>query len=275
MSASKADDQPRKFWKEWLKSRIVQFYDAAIVGGTPQRDYAIALGIPPQRVFTGYDVVDNDYYGRGADAARSQASGLRLKLLLPRPYFLNVGRFIEKKNLFRLLEAYRIYRQSTFVPPWDLVLCGSGPLEAHLKAVAGNLAGVHFPGYKQEDELSEYYGLASVYIIPSSHFEQWGLVVNEAMASGLPVLVSTACGCAPDLVQEGVNGLTFDPYDVDGLARLLVRMSSGEVDLQAMGEASRRIIADWTPEVFAQNLFKAVEAAQEAKRSKRWWWGRA
>jgi glycosyltransferase involved in cell wall biosynthesis len=275
MSDSKADDLPRNFLKETMKSCLVRRFDAALVGGAPHKDYAISLGIPPQRVFTGYDVVDNDYYARGADAARSQADTLRLELRLPVPYFLNVGRFIEKKNLFRLLEAYRIYRRESSGRPWDLVVCGSGPLEAKLKGAAADLPGVHFPGFKQADELTKYYGLASVFIIPSSHFEQWGLVVNEAMASGLPVLVSNACGCAPDLVQEGVNGFTFDPYDVDRLARLMVRMSSGEVDLQAMREASQRIIADWTPEVFAQNLFKAVEAAQEAKRSKRWWWGRA
>ena len=274
MSESKADDLPRNFLKETVKSCLVKRFDAALVGGTPHKDYAIALGIPPQRVFTGYDVVDNDHYATGADAARSRTQALRQRLGLPRPCFLNVSRFVDKKNLFRLLEAYRIYRREISERPWDLVLCGSGPLEGNLRAAAADLPGVHFPGFKQADELPNYYGLASVFIIPSSHFEQWGLVVNEAMASGLPVLVSKACGCAQDLVQDGVNGCTFDPYDVDGLARLMMRMSSND-DLQAMGEASRRIIADWTPEIFAQNLFRAVEAAQEAKRSKSRWWGRA
>jgi glycosyltransferase involved in cell wall biosynthesis len=123
-------------------------------------------------------------------------------------------------------------------------------------------------GFKQPKDIANYFSNAICLILPSI-YETWGLVVNEAMAAGLPVLVSRACGCAPDLVQEGINGFTFDPYDVDGLARLMVRMSSGEVDLQAMGRASRKIIADWTPEVFAENLFKALEAAREAKRSKR------
>lgn len=82
-------------------------------------------------------------------------------------------------------------------------------------------------------------------------------------------MVVKACGCAPDLVQEGVNGSTFDPYDVEGLARLMVKMSSGEVDLVAMGHASQRIIADWTPEIFAENLLKAVEAAKSSRSKKR------
>jgi 1,2-diacylglycerol 3-alpha-glucosyltransferase len=262
MLESKANDQPRQAWKEMLKRRLVRRFDAALVGGTAAREYAIALGLPAERVFVGYDVVDNGHFALGAEAARQHEAALRRTLGLPRPFFLNVSRFIAKKNLCRLVEAYRRYRQMVGREPWDLVLCGSGPLEAKLKAAAADLPGVHFPGFQQAEELPVYYGLAQVFIIPSSHYEQWGLVVNEAMASGLPVLVSKACGCAPDLVQEGVNGFTFDPYDVEGLARLMVKMSSGEVDLQAMGEASRKIIAHWTPEVFAANLFRAIEAAR-------------
>jgi glycosyltransferase involved in cell wall biosynthesis len=275
LSASKEDDLQRRPWKEWLKRQIVRNFDAALVGGSPQKQYAISLGIPEDRVFTGYDVVDNEHFARGADAARAKEAELRRVLELSRPFFLTVCRFIEKKNLFRLLEAYRGYRQINRDGPWDLVLCGSGPLEARLKENAANLPGVHFPGFKQADELPAYYGLAEAFILPSSHFEQWGLVVNEAMASRLPVLVSKACGCAPDLIRDGVNGFAFDPFDIDGLAWLMVKMGYGEVDLKAMGEASRRIIADWTPDVFARNLFRAVEAALAAKKGGRWWRRRA
>lgn len=274
MTASKADDQPRQAWREWLKRRIVKRFDAALAGGLPQRDYSISLGLPPERVFIGYDVVDNEHYARGAATARQEEEHWRRRLGLPRPYFLTVSRFIEKKNLFRLLEAYRLYRREAVTDAWDLVLCGSGPLEARLKAAATDLPGVHFPGFKQVDELPYYYGLARVFILPSSHFEQWGLVVNEAMAAGLPVLVSRACGCATDLVQEGVNGFTFDPLDVKGLARLMVKMGSGEVDLQAMGKASRRLIAHWTPEVFAENLFRAINAALVHRQARKTWWKR-
>jgi 1,2-diacylglycerol 3-alpha-glucosyltransferase len=274
MSESKADDRPRHVWKECLKGLIVRRYNAALVGGAPQKEYAVSLGLPQERVFIGYDVVDNEHYAQGAEAARRQEAAIRGRLGLPRPYFLNVGRFIDKKNLFRLLEAYGLYRQWASGEPWDLVLCGSGPLEDRLKEAAAAIPGVHFPGFKQAEELPAYYGLAQVFIIPSSNFEQWGLVVNEAMAAGLAVLVSRACGCAPDLVQEGVNGFTFDPYDVEGLARLMVRMSSGEVDLTAMGKASQHIISHWTPEVFAENLLKAMDAALAQRQTRKAWWQR-
>ena len=144
-----------------------------------------------------------------------------------------------------------------------MVLLGDGVLRPQLQAQIDHLGlkhYVHLPGFKQYDELPNYYGLANCFIHASTT-EQWGLVVNEAMASGLPVLVSSRCGCAPDLVKEGHNGFTFDPYDINQLAGLMLKISSGQWDLVAMGQASQDIIADWSPQTFADNLSKAVEVA--------------
>jgi glycosyltransferase involved in cell wall biosynthesis len=265
MSESKTDDKPRSYWKEIGKKIIFRCFDAALVGGAPHREYAFTLGLPADRIFLGYDVVENDFFSQGANKIKSRQETWREKLGLPRPYFLSVSRFIDKKNIFRLIEAYKIYRQQAQEEVWDLVLCGDGPLAARLKDKAKKISGIHFPGFKQVEDLIPYYGLAGVFVMPSSNFEQWGLVVNEAMASGLPVLVSRACGCAQDLVQEGINGFTFDPYDVEEIAKLMIRMSSGKEELRVFQEASRRIISHWTPEIFAQNLFVAIDACLEKK----------
>ncbi|MFI5329510.1 MAG: glycosyltransferase family 4 protein [Desulfobaccales bacterium] len=259
MSDSSYGDQTRSYWREWGKRQIVSRFDAALVAGRRQKEYAAFLGIPAKRIFLGYDVVDNEHFSQEAAVVRQKAEFYRQQGGLPQRYFLTVSRFIGKKNLPFLLEAYMRYRRMAVTHHWDLVLCGSGPMEAGLREQAGQMPGVHFPGFKQASELPIYYGLASTFIIPSSHNEQWGLVVNEAMACGLPVLVSRACGCAQDLVQEGVNGFTFDPHDVDALARLLLRISSGQMDLAAMGQASRNIISAYTPETFAANLLAAIK----------------
>jgi 1,2-diacylglycerol 3-alpha-glucosyltransferase len=109
------------------------------------------------------------------------------------------------------------------------VLLGDGPLKEtlfHQVARMGLTDRVRFPGFKQYDELPIFYGLASAFIHASSS-EQWGLVVNEAMASRLPVLVSERCGCAPDLVQNGVNGFTFDPFDIKNITDRMLQLSGG------------------------------------------------
>ena len=132
-------------------------------------------------------------------------------------------------------------------------------LEAQVERLALS-ENVKMPGFQQYRELPLYYGLASVFILPSTT-EQWGLVVNEAMASGLPVLVSNRCGCAPDLVEEGRNGYTFDPFDQTNLADLMLRISDDGCDREAMGRVSRKIIAEWSPERFGYNLIQAANRA--------------
>jgi glycosyltransferase involved in cell wall biosynthesis len=153
---------------------------------------------------------------------------------------------------------------------WDLVLLGDGELRAQVQRKILQLGisdAVWLPGFQQYGNLPGVYGLAGAFVHAST-VEQWGLVVNEAMAAGLPVLVSDRCGCVPDLVQYGVNGFTFDPYDVEALANLMFHVSSDACDRAAMGRASQSIISQWTPEVFALNLELAVEAARSAPRLK-------
>ena len=268
MSDSQEVDRPRVWWREVVKRRLVSLFSAALAGGTPHLDYLVQLGVPREHIFTGYDVVDNAYFEAGAEAARADSQRLRARLALPERYFLASNRFIEKKNLPRLLQAYAQYRGAHGPKPWKLVLLGDGELRPQLTDLRRALTldgDVLMPGFKQYDELPAYYGLARAFIHASTT-EQWGLVVNEAMASGLPVLVSNRCGCAPDLVREERNGFTFDPYDVDALAGHMLKMAGGEYDLAAMGRASREIISHWTPEAFADGLLNAAEAALAAPR---------
>ncbi len=268
MSDSTAHDKVRKKWKEVIKSRVISLYSTALVSGKPHVDYLSALGMPRERIFTGYDVVDNPHFSFGADQARQDADNVRTRLNLPQTFFLASNRFIEKKNLPRLLDTYARYRHQAGDTAWKLVLLGDGSLKPQLQALIQqqNLGPwVLMPGFKQYDDLPAYYGLAGAFIHASTS-EQWGLVVNEAMAVGLPVLVSNRCGCAPNLVEEGRNGYTFDPYDVDDLAGLMQKIAADDCDRAAMGQASREIIARWTPQTFAENLSKAAEAALNAPR---------
>jgi glycosyltransferase involved in cell wall biosynthesis len=273
MSDSTAHDEPRKWWKEWIKSRVVRLFSSALVGGAPHIDYVAALGLSHSRAFVGYDVVDNAYFSAQAAKARFDSTTLRQEYGLPARNFLASNRFIEKKNLPRLLDAYAAYVSRAGEVAWDLVLLGDGPLKAELVNQVERLGladRVQFAGFKQYDELPVFYGLASAFIQASTS-EQWGLVVNEAMASGLPVLVSERCGCAPDLVKNGVNGFTFDPYDIEAMTARMLQITGKGCDLASMGQASRGIINGWSPDTFATNVLKAADSALTAPRRQAGW----
>ena len=270
LSDSTRSDYRRYAWGEWLKGRIVRLYSAGLVAGTAHGAYVQELGIKAEQVFSGFDVVDNAYFISSTDSVRSSCSRFAAVTGLIKPFFLTVSRFIPEKNLQSLIEAFSRYRVGTGADGWDLVLVGDGVERQILVDLCEKYkisTFVHFVGFRQYSELSTYYGLASVFVLPSAK-DTWGLAVNEAMAAGLPVLVSKRCGCAVDLVDEGRNGYTFDPYNIDALVNLMLKVSMGSCDLAAMGRVSREIIAKWTLQTFAENLVKACKAALTSRLPK-------
>jgi 1,2-diacylglycerol 3-alpha-glucosyltransferase len=280
MSESTAHDHWRVRWREWIKQRIVELYSTALVGGQRHADYLVQLGMPRDRIFTGYDVVDNEHFRQKAAEVRNQRSDVRQKYGLPENYFLASARFIKKKNLPTLIRAYADYRRRPGVrrqelvasgrnAPWQLVLLGDGPLRETLNSQLStlNLHGqVYLPGFKQYDELPAYYALAKAFVHASAT-EQWGLVVNEASASGLPVIVSNCCGCVPELVQD--NGFTFDPMNQHELASRLFEMASlSDEERERLGQASHRIATNFGPNRFGEGLKRAATMAIDLPQSK-------
>jgi glycosyltransferase involved in cell wall biosynthesis len=265
MSDSGKDDEVRRQAREATKRCVVRLFGGALVAGAPHAEYACALGLSSDAVFDGYDVVDNAHFERGARQARDGAERARRRLGLPERFFLASSRFVAKKNLPLLLEAYGDYRRRAGADAWHLVLLGDGALRPVLerRIARPDLAGaVILAGFEQYGALPAYYGLAGAFVHASTT-EQWGLVVNEAMASGLPVIVSKRCGCAPDLVEDGVNGFAFDPRDVGALAGLMRRVAAmTEAQRRAMGRAGEAIIAGWGPARFADGLMRAVDVAR-------------
>ena len=265
MSESARQDESRSWWKEAMKRRMVDLFSAALVGGQRHVEYLAELGMPRERVFIGYDVVDNDYFGRHTAEIRNSRFEIRSQRGLPENYFLASARFIEKKNLPTLIQAYAEYRHRSEIAakvPWDLVLLGDGPLRETLNSQLSTLnlnEHVHLPGFKPYDELPVYYALANAFVHASTT-EQWGLVVNEAIASGLPVIVSNHCGCAPELVNG--NGFTFDPSNENELATRLLEMASlSDQERQHFGDNSYRIAANFAPERFGEGLKRAASVA--------------
>lgn len=281
MSESTSLDLPRHRVREWLKSCIVSMCSAALVGGAPQAQYITALGMPADRVFAGYDVVDNDYFKMQAEGVRRKSAQLRAPFALPENYFLASARLVKTKNLLFLIREYASYHATADVArnsrlPWALVILGDGPERPLLVDEISRLnleKSVLLPGFKQYAELPVYYGLASAFIHASTS-EPWGLVVNEAMASGLPVLVSERCGCARELVRPGRNGFSFDPRECGQLSRLMLRLSSCDAERIRLAKGAASLISRWGPERFSRGLQASSRTAIVQGPLKAGWWPR-
>jgi len=247
------------------KRMIHRSIDGVFVPAESHAGYFRSLGFPDDRIVFGVDVVDNEYFAEGARRARAAAAETRAVRDLPVSYFLFAGRLLPRKGLTTLLDAYDAYRRATPHGTWSLVIVGSGPGEETLRRRAAGYSEVHVMGRKSGGELLDCFGLAGALVVPSE-WDPWSLVVNEGMASGLPVIVSRGCGCASVLVEEGSNGWTFESGDVRQLAEILGRASRMPADaLAQMGSRSSEIIARWSLDRFVAGVVDALAIPRREK----------
>lgn len=296
MSETRAADGRRVWWKEWIKSRLVRKFDGALCGGESHKRYLMELGMPAERVEFGYNVVDNQFFGkiRNAEFGMGKVGELIAEgskqvpcsATAPEaPYFLASNRFVERKNLGRLIQAYAKYaesfQQGGVESIWPLVLLGDGELRGKLQALCGELGLkttmgfshggtehtegknlrlnsyklktskecglVVFPGFRQIGELPSFYAGAGAFVHPALE-EPWGLVINEAIASGLPVLSSRNVGAAEELVVEGENGFLFDPLNISEICAAMQKIHLMSEDQRtAMGMAAKNLLERKAP----------------------------
>lgn len=269
MSESQAVDRPRIWWRELVKRRRLRLFDAALVGGPRHRDYLTELGMPADRITLGYNAVDNAFYRKQADFWHDHPVG---RQGLPvAPFFLTVCRFAPEKNLIRLVEAFTRYRDQAHPGhSWNLVLCGDGPQAALIDAAiarSGHAEAIRRPGFLQADVLARWYAHAAAFVLPSLS-EPWGLVVNEAASTGLPLLVSNRAGCAPTLVPEveASTGAQFNPLDIEEMCQKLTWLSSlPENERRSMGERAAKTVSSWGPDRFAQGTLEALDLATRSQ----------
>ena len=275
MSESRAMDTTRRAVKEFIKRQILGHTSAGFVGAPSHEEYLKQLGVPADGIFAGYNAVDNDYFQSKSAQVRADEKGIRQRLFppgFPQQYFFSSNRFVEKKNLQRLIEAYGHYRENA-TNPWGLVMAGDGPLRTELVEQVESLSlqdSIHFPGFIQYDQLPSYYGLASAFVHVST-VEQWGLVVNEAAASKLPLVVSQTTGSAECLVKQDQNGFLCDAFDTHSITEALGNIASLSWErLDKMGMRSAQIVSDFGPQQFATGVLKAANFAVKNPRRPNW-----
>ena len=219
MQNSKFDDRPRHLGLEFLKTLLLAPYDGSLASGPRARDYARFLGFRRRPVVLGYNSLSIDRVRANAQAEPAPGG-----LPFDERHFIAIARFVPKKNLFTLLDAYRLYRQQV-VDPRQLIVCGSGELQAALieKARVEGINGIRWEGFLQEKGIAQRLAESLALVLPSSE-EQWGNVVNEALAMGVPVICSTAVGACDLLVRTTVNGYVVEPDNAFGFAAFMTQL---------------------------------------------------
>lgn len=258
-SESNSQDARRHLaWVESLKSCFLARCKRFVVPGKASFSYLQSLGVAPESIVMAPDAVDNDAFAARSTAVRASADEFRAKHRLPQRFLLFVGRLVPEKGVFDLLDAYGKLAED-IRSQVALVLAGDGSSKAELeqKAIRINPGRVCFPGFIHREDLAGFYGLAEALVLPT-HSDPWGLVVNEAMACGLAVVVSSVAGCARDLVEDGWNGYVVEPRDPHMLRSAVESLLSDSEKRQQMGLRSSARIRDYTPRACAAGLASAA-----------------
>jgi glycosyltransferase involved in cell wall biosynthesis len=251
---------------EFLKNSFLRKCSGFVVPGRAAQEYLCAdKKIAASALFTAPNAVDNDLFAAGAIAARRNADRLRRELDLQRRYFLFAGRLVREKGVFELLAAYAKLTES-MRQQVGLVFVGDGASRQQLEQQAAAISpgAIRFVGFAQREQLAVYYGLAEMLILPT-YADTWGLVVNEAMACGLPVILSHTAGCAPELVRENWNGLLVPPRDVPSLTFAMRSLADQPELCTTMGANSAQQIARYSPSEWSRGIARMVEAEAGAR----------
>jgi glycosyltransferase involved in cell wall biosynthesis len=240
---------PGKAIIDAAKGRFLNYFVKGLFvsGKRAEVHFTERLNYPQTKISSGYSVVDNAhfYYDRTATDV--------IKALSNKPILLCVARYSEEKNLALLIEAFEASKLSS---KWMLQVVGGGPLKDTLQQRISNSDKVQLLNWQSYKDLPLLYQKASVFILPSK-FEPWGLVVNEAMAASLPVILSDACGCLPDLMRN--NGYTFKATNRNELVAILNKLFDNVAEeLFIMGQNSNKIISSYSPKEWALSLHKLM-----------------
>lgn len=250
MNDSKFDDRDRLIVRELIKFLLYIPYQGAIVASERSASYLHFLGIPRQFIRLNYDNLSRD---RIRTLARHLPDQDAIKF--EDRNFVIIARLIEKKNLFRTLDAYRCYRKSAAYPR-RLIIIGYGTLEDQLKDYAKKLAiehDVEFTGPLQTDEVVARLKRALALLLLSTE-EQFGHVVLEAQALSIPVIVSKAVGAVDCFVRNNINGLIVDPHDIDEIAQMMISISDNNSLWTSLSKAAESFSEKGDARHFASSI---------------------
>jgi glycosyltransferase involved in cell wall biosynthesis len=256
-------------WVEFFKRAFLNRCNRFIVPGKSSLEYLRSYAIPDSRIYTAPNAVDSEFFLQRAAGVRASAEANRKNLKLPARFLLFAGRLVREKGVFDLLDAYRALSPELRAS-LALVFAGDGGARQQLQETASSISPglVYFPGFLQREQLASYYALAEALILPT-HTDPWGLVVNEAMACGLPIIASSAAGCVADLVADGWNGRVIAPGDVVQLGAAMSSLAADDELRKVMGIRSAERILNYSPQACAAGLAEACLETDGMRDSRR------
>lgn len=248
----------RKSAKWPLYRSFIPRLDGCLAAGSWSREYFENYGAKQHHIFTVPHCIDNRRFAQQTDLLRARREELRRQWNIPAGaiVFLFAGKFIAIKRPLDFVSA--VGRCAAERPSVVGLMAGDGPLREQCEEQARSTgAPIRFAGFLNQTKIAEAYAVADAVVVPSAA-ETWGLVVNEAMASGLPCIVSDRVGCSPDVIARGITGDIHPMGDVAALSRVLAQYAESDM-LSAMGRNAKRKIESYSVQAAGDALLAAVE----------------
>jgi glycosyltransferase involved in cell wall biosynthesis len=245
-------------WKEQIKSllypRLFQLAELLFPAGTRQRTFFEFYGVPQTRIRTAQMTVDVSAIFEITEAFKEKRAATRATIGLPSDavVFVYVGRLEDYKGLDLLLKAFKTVDGTNR----RLLIVGDGSMRAEVQRAATDEPHILYLGRKDFSGVIESLVVSDVALVPST-FEPWGLVVNEAMAAGLPIIASDRVGCVDDLVLDRRTGIVFPSGELNQLVNAMALVATDSVLRTEMGRAGRELISGWRLEDEAQIMANA------------------
>jgi glycosyltransferase involved in cell wall biosynthesis len=250
----------RRKWKEMLKGQIFSRADAILTSGDDGRRFVKRYGAQDERIFYVPQVIDVAHFARARSITAGERERLREKLNLRGVTFVYVGRLWAGKGLRDLIDAFaKLQRQDIKGEETTLLLVGDGVDEDDLRSYATKKAAgqVIFAGFRDADSLPEIYGASDVFVFPTLG-DPYGLVVDEAMAAGLPVISTTAAGEIRQRIRNRENGFLVKPGCADELGARMLTLAHDRDLRRRLGMAAASHVAGRTPELWAEAFEQAA-----------------
>ena len=261
----------RSGWKKRLRDGVLsiayRFVDRFLAIGSANRDYYRSLGVPEEKIFDVPYTVDNERFIAAAQLTAEQRLAVRQQFGLPadRLVVLYASKFMPRKHPDDVIRAVAQLRDEGVIA--SLLFVGTGEMESELRSLVIEHKlqdAVYFGGFVNQAELPKVYAASDVFVLPAEN-EPWGLIVNEVMCAGVPIVVAEEVGCVPDLVRDGESGLLMQAGNVASLTTALRRLLTNQAERSAMGRKCLEIIDTWNYERCRVGIVAATESIHGLK----------